>query len=97
MCAEGLREWCDDEHGQEGEYGEIMMIASSKITKVGGSVRRVPRPCGAIRRGAIEPASASTARIGMNRPRIMTQPPARSAKVIPCEATFPARGWMKPL
>ena len=37
-----------------------------KITNLGVSVRSVPSPGGATRRGPREPASASTARIGTN-------------------------------
>src|SRR5258707_1914982 len=55
----------------------------SRITKVGLSVRIVPRPAGETRLPARAPATARTKRIGRKRAITITPPPSRSAKLIP--------------
>jgi hypothetical protein len=76
----------------------ITITNTSRTTKVGVSVRKVPRPAGVTFLVASEPATASAASSGTKRAASIAKPPMTSAKVMPNAPALPGPfGWTKPV
>ena len=89
---EPLHDGAEEEGGDEGEQGDDRTTATSTTPNVGVSVRSVPRPAGLTRLPASDPATASTASSGMNRPPSIASRRATSAKVMPKAPSFVPSG-----
>ncbi len=69
--------------GKKVRAATITITESSRITKVGLSVRKVPGPTGTTRLTESDPAMASAESSGTKRAVSIESPPRMSAKVIP--------------